>query len=255
MLLILIHGKTWKLPVQAAEDTTPPVITVKIDGISVTADVLTSGANAIGGVTAVAFRLADNDAALSPDSTFKIDDVAIYSDTAGTVSVFTDDFESYADGYDLDQSPYSSATSEAVVELRADATGGNGSTSGPGVSGNQIAIIRDTLGETVQGTSNDGDTGELRYVLPAAQLTGKLSVSFNKAANTTNINPQDTDTDNKDAYITLFNSANSTSSSRAIADLRIQTNKFVLRDQTIDIANAFNPDTWQDVEITLASGR
>ncbi|MDU0353774.1 hypothetical protein RS130_07405 [Paraglaciecola aquimarina] len=91
------------------------MITVKIDGVSVTADVLTSGANAIGGVTAVAFRLADNDAALSPDSTFKIDDVAIYSDTAGTVSVFTDDFESYTDGYDLDQSPYSSATSEAVV--------------------------------------------------------------------------------------------------------------------------------------------
>ncbi|MDU0353772.1 VCBS domain-containing protein [Paraglaciecola aquimarina] len=126
---------------------------------------------------------------------------------------------------------------------------------GSTVVNTKAAIIRDTLGETVQGTSNDGDTGELRYVLPAAQLTGKLSVSFNKAANTTNINPQDTDTDNKDAYITLFNSANSTSSSRAIADLRIQTNKFVLRDQTIDIANAFNPDTWQNVEITCTSGR
>ena len=100
-------------------------------------------------------------------------------------------------------------------------------------------------------TDTDGsDTGELRYSLPAAQLEGKLAVSFNKVANAINTAPGD-DTDNKDAYITLFNSANSTSSGRAIADLRIQAEQFVLRDQDgIVIANAFNPNTWQDVAIT-----
>ncbi|WP_158966330.1 VCBS domain-containing protein [Paraglaciecola sp. L3A3] len=233
---------TW----EAVDADTPPTITVSIDGVAVTTETITSGDAAIGGVTAIAFRLSDNDAALAPESTFKVDDIAIYSDTAGTALVFEDDFESYADGHDLDQDPYASATSEAVVETIA----GN-QASGPGVSGNKMAKITDTLGETVQGESNDGDTGELRYTLPEAQLTGKLTAAFNKAANTTNINPQDTDTDNKDAYITLFNSQNSTSSGRAIADLRIRTSNFQLRDQDdLVISNAFTPDTWQDVEIT-----
>jgi len=102
----------------------------------------------------------------------------------------------------------------------------------------QVAVIRDTDGS---------DSGELRYSLPAAQLAGKLMVSFNKDANAINIAPGD-DTDNKDAYITLFNEANSTSSGRAIADLRIQTDQFVLRDQDdIVVSNPFTPGEWQDV--------
>jgi len=228
---------TW----EAANANTPPMVTVTIDGVSVTTGAFSSPDAAVGGVTAIAFRFADNSAILPADITFKVDDIAIYSDTAGTTLVFEDDFESYAEGFDLDQDPYASATSEAVVEMIADDSGGEGSDSGPGSAGNQMASITDTDG---------GDTGELRYSLPAAQLAGKLMVSFNKDANAINTAPGD-DTDNKDAYITLFNEANSTSSGRAIADLRIQTDQFVLRDQDgIVVNNPFTPGEWQDVEIT-----
>jgi VCBS repeat-containing protein len=229
---------TW----EAANPVTPPMVTVTIDDVSVTAEAFSSPDAAVGGVTAIAFRFADNSAILPADITFKVDDIAIYSDTSGATLVFEDDFESYADGHDLDQDPYASATSEAVVEIIADDTdSGDGNTSGPGTAGNQMGSITDTDG---------GDSGELRYSLPAAQLAGKLAVSFNKDANAINTAPGD-DTDNKDAYITLFNEANSTSSGRAIADLRIQTDQFVLRDQDgIVVSNAFTPGEWQDVEIT-----
>ena len=63
----------------------------------------------------------------------------IYSDTAGTTEVFSDDFESYLDGDSLDTdnpvSPYASNTSEATVET-------TGEVGGPGTPGNKIAEIR-----------------------------------------------------------------------------------------------------------------
>ena len=107
---------TW----EAANDITPPMVTVTIDGVAVTAEAFSSPDAAIGGVTAIAFRFADNSAILSADSTYKIDDIEIYSDAAGTTLVFEDDFESYSDGTDLDpdnnsDSVYNKSTSEAVV--------------------------------------------------------------------------------------------------------------------------------------------
>ena len=52
-----------------------------------------------------------------------VDNFAIYSDTAGETLVFSDDFESYADGDSLDTdnaaSPYNSSTSEAVVAVES----------------------------------------------------------------------------------------------------------------------------------------
>jgi len=60
----------------------------------------------------------DNDAAV--DASYYIDDIKIYSDTAGTILVFEDDFEApvYAVGASLDVLPYNSSTNEAVVADR-----------------------------------------------------------------------------------------------------------------------------------------
>lgn len=229
---------TW----EAANDVTPPMVTVKIDGVAVTAEAFSSPDGAVGGVTAIAFRFADNSAILATESTFKVDDIMIYSDTVGTTPVFKDDFESYTQGHDLDQDPYASATSEAVVETRTASGGGDnsgGATSGPGISGNQIAAITDT---------DSSDSGELRYKFEAPMLAGKLVAAFNKPANAIEINDA---LEAKDAYITLYNSATSTSSGRAIADLRIQTDAFILRDQDgLVVNNPFTPGQWQNVEIT-----
>ena len=50
---------------------------------------------------------------------FSVDNLAIYSDVAGTTEVYSDDFEGYAEGDSLDTdnaaSPYNSSTSEATV--------------------------------------------------------------------------------------------------------------------------------------------
>ncbi|MEP1447340.1 MAG: VCBS domain-containing protein [Paraglaciecola sp.] len=227
---------TW----EAANDVTPPMVTVTIDGVSVTTEAFSSPDAAVGGVAAIAFRIADNTAILPDDKSFKVDDISIYSDAVGTTLVHEDDFESYSDGYDLDPdnngtSVYNSSTFQAVVEPI------NGVVDTP--TDNQFAAITDT---------DSGDSGELRYRFESPMLAGKLVASFNKPADAIEINDE---LAAKDAYITLFNSAHSTSSGRAIADLRIQTDQFVLRDQDdIVVSNPFTPGQWQDVEITWEAG-
>ncbi|ABD82058.1 VCBS domain-containing protein [Saccharophagus degradans] len=231
---------TW----EAADDASAPVLNILIDGVAVTSVPYTGSSTAIGGVTHVAFRFADNSRTVT--GTYNIDNLFIYSDTAGTALVFSDDFEGYSvdDSLDTDNanSPYNSSTFEAVVavmEVPGDdsGSGGSGDTSGPGTAGNKYAEIIDT--------STD-DTGELRYALPAAQLAGKLNVSFLKDLDT--LGSDDTI---KDAYITLYNTDTSTSGGKAILDLRIQDDNFAIRDQDgIDVMNAFTPGQWQDVEVT-----
>ncbi|MCT7942854.1 VCBS domain-containing protein [Shewanella holmiensis] len=53
------------------------------------------------GVKAIQFRLGDNDRTI-PFGSFYVDNIEVFSDTAGTTSVFSDDFESYAAGETLD---------------------------------------------------------------------------------------------------------------------------------------------------------
>ncbi|MBL4630096.1 MAG: VCBS domain-containing protein [Paraglaciecola sp.] len=241
---------TW----EAANDVTPPMVTVKINGVSVTAEAFSAPDAAIGGVAAIAFRFADNTAILPDDITYKVDDISIYSDVAGTTLVHEDDFERYSNGTDLDPdnnnaSVYNSSTFQAVVASNnandsADNSAGGSIDDSAGDStdegtGNKIAAITDT---------DSSDSGELRYRFESPLLAGKLVVSFNKPADAIEINDE---LAAKDAYITLFNSAHSTSSGRAIADLRIQTDKFILRDQDdIVVSNPFTPGEWQNVEIT-----
>ena len=197
---------TWEYP--GGDTSVNPLVMVEIDGVRLTAAGFTPDNSSVGGVTHVAFRFGDNGGVRPDTGKFTIDDLIIFSDTAGTTQVFADDFESYADGDSLDTdnpaSPYNSSTSEATVEASGDA-------GGPGTPGNKIAEIRDT---------NDGDTGELRYALgndgPLAQ--GRFEVAIKRL---------DDDLGNGDVFITLFNSA--TNNSGAILDLRIKDDSFGVR--------------------------
>jgi hypothetical protein len=97
--------------------TTLPQVTITVDGVSLAP--YTTDNSAFNGVTHVAFRLGDNSRVMAATGIFSVDEIAIYSDTAGTTEVFADDFESYLDGDSLDTdnaaSPYHSNTSEATV--------------------------------------------------------------------------------------------------------------------------------------------
>lgn len=197
---------TWEYP--GGDLTVNPLVTVEVDGVRFTADGFTPDNNSIGGVTHVSFRFGDNGGVREATGKFTVDDLFIYSDTAGTTEVFSDDFESYVDGDSLDTdnpvSPYNSSTSEATVETI-------GEVGGPGTEGNKIGEIRDT---------DPGDTGELRYALgdngPLAQ--GRFEVAIKRL---------DDDLGNGDAFITLFNSA--TNNDGALLDLRIRDNSFGVR--------------------------
>lgn len=197
---------TWEYPEGNLEVN--PLVTVEIDGVSFVAEGFTPDNNSIGGVTHVSFRFGDNSGVREPTGKFTVDDLVIYSDTAGTTEVFSDDFESYVDGDSLDTdnpaSPYNSSTSEATVES-------TGEVGGPGTAGNKLAEIRDT---------DASDTGELRYALgdagPLAQ--GRFEVAIKRL---------DDDLGDGDAFITLFNSA--TNNNGAILDLRIRDSSFGVR--------------------------
>ena len=106
---------TWEYP--NGDTTLLPQVTISVDGVSLAP--FAPDNSAMGGVTHVAFRLGDNSRIMGPTGIFSVDEIAIYSDTAGTTEVFADDFESYLDGDSLDTdnaaSPYHSNTSEATV--------------------------------------------------------------------------------------------------------------------------------------------
>jgi VCBS repeat-containing protein len=106
---------TWEYP--GGDTTMLPTVTITVDGVSLAPFVPDN--TPFGGVTHVAFRFGDNGGTRPATGIFSVDEIAIYSDTAGTTEVFADDFESYLDGDSLDDdnpaSPYHSNTSEATV--------------------------------------------------------------------------------------------------------------------------------------------
>lgn len=215
----------------AASATEAPLLTLTIDGTSVTVDPFASVSNSLSdvmaGVETVIFKLGDNSSTTGEPS-FKIDNFVLYSDIEGTTVQFEDDFESYAEGASLDtdnpDSPYNSSTAETIVEQLS----GSGPMTNPD---NKAAQITDNMTD---------DAGELRYKLSSSDIitAGKLSVAFLKEAGI-----------EKDAYIGLYGS--STSTSNALIDLRIQSTGFVIRNNDgIDITVPFEDDTWTNVEMT-----
>jgi len=219
---------TWEYP-GGDPATTLPEVTISVDGVSLPP--YTTDNNAFGGVTHVSVRFGDNGGVREDTGKVSVDDLAIYSDTAGFAEVFSDDFESYLDGDSLDSdnaaSPYHSNTSEATVETIAGA-------SGPGTPGNQLAEIIDT---------DPGDTGELRYALDAdgPLAAGRLEVAVKRL---------DDALGNGDAFITLFNSA--TNNDGAILDFRIRDDSYGVRSPgTIDTSTLPHTlDAFMDVLIT-----
>ena len=218
---------TWEYP--GGDTSASPVIKVSIDGMAFATDGFTTTSSPVGGVTHVAFRLGDNSRVMADTGKFTIDDFFLYSDTAGSVLVFSDDFENYAEGDSLDTdnaaSPYNSSTSEASVETIP-------GVGGPGTEGNKLAEIRDT---------DSGDTGELRYKIGDDGLAqGKVTAMVKRL---------DDDLGDGDAFITLYNS--STNNSGAILDLRIKDDSFSVRDSSVDASVAtVLLDQFMDVEIT-----
>ena len=141
-------------------------MTVTVDGVNVVdgGGSFTSGAGALGGVERVQFRFGGNSNVSELADTFTIERWEVFSDTAGTTSVFFDDFTGYTVGNSLDPNatavppatvdptiepgtPYNSSSSEVVVESLAPPPIG--------------AVIRDT---------DPNDTGELRYDISTPAL-------------------------------------------------------------------------------------
>lgn len=230
---------TWDA--SAASDSVAPLVTITIDGTSVTTDAFSSASSSLSdvmaGVRYAIFKLGDNSSTI-PNAAFYVDNVKLFSDIAGTAVAFEDDFEGYTVGDSLDTdndaSQYHSNSAEVVVGL-FEGTGNQGSGTGPGNAGNQVAKITDNMTD---------DAGELRYKLDSAIAQGKLTVAFLKEDMAVTA-----DGTAKDAYIGLF--GESTSTSNAIVDLRIQAAGFVIRDQDgIDVTVPFTPGKWQEVEMT-----
>ena len=225
---------TWEYP--GGDLTTLPLVTVAVDGVRFTADGFTPANSATGGLTHVAVRFGDNGGSRPDTGRVTVDDLFIFSDTAGTTEVFSDDFESYANGDSLDTdnaaSPYNSSTSEATVETI-------GEVGGPGTEGNKIAEIRDTLGSD---SPEGADTGELRYALDddGPLAAGRVELAIKRL---------DDDLGNGDAFITIFNAA--TNNAGAILDLRIRDDSFGVRSPDIDVSAAIVAlDQYMNVVIT-----
>jgi len=223
---------TWDA--SAASDSVAPLITLTIDGTSVTtaafASVSQSLSDVAAGVQTIIFKLGDNSSVIG-DPAFYIDNFKLYSDLAGTVIAFEDDFESYDVGVSLDtdnaNTVYNSSTAETVVD----------SIDGPGGSASDVNV--NNLAAQITDNMTD-DAGELRYKLSSSDIipAGKISVAFLKE-----------DAIEKDAYIGLYGS--STSTSNALIDLRIQSTGYVIRDNDgIDVTIPFTADTWTTVEMT-----
>jgi VCBS repeat-containing protein len=119
------------------------------------------------GVKAVQFRLGDNDRTI-PFGSFYVDDIEVYSDVAGTTSVFADDFESYAEGETLDgdNSSYNLAIYSEVVVFDV----GDGTTeSTPAAFFDLTASTPSNATTALTGTVTvvDPDEGEA-FIVPAS---------------------------------------------------------------------------------------
>jgi len=82
---------TWEYP--GGDTAVAPEVIIEVDGVALPA--ITPDNSPFGGVTHVSFRFGDNSGVREATGIFSVDDLAIYSDTAGTAAVFSDDFESY----------------------------------------------------------------------------------------------------------------------------------------------------------------
>ncbi|CAH7359912.1 hypothetical protein L1D33_01715 [Vibrio chagasii] len=202
---------------------TPTSHTFTINGETYTGAV---SSNSSGEVQVIALRLSTN-SGVTPYELIA-DNLKVYSlneSTGEYVEEFKDTFNDYSVGYDLNNNPYNSSTSEATVISLTGEAPVDPDPSEP--TDNQVAAITD------QDTS---DTGELRYKFDSGMTTGTHKVSmYYDAAET------------ESAYVSLFDSANSTSS--LIGEFKIDEGKITLRGESTQVTT-FTPGTWIDLEMS-----
>ncbi len=220
---------TWEYPDGDTSAGQLPVVTVSIDGVAISEPFTPVGSDPVGGVTHISFRFGSNSGVLTDDAMFLLDDIKIFSDVDGNGMVFSDDFENFIAGDNLNPnansfSVYTNNTSEAtVVSVPAHAD----------IQTFQFAGIFDTIAT---------DTGELRYQLPAAQASGRLEVAISRT---------DDVAGNADGFITLFNEDGNNAGS--ILDLRVRDDSFATRFPAANVSTdvaVVRPDNFQTVVVT-----
>ncbi|TYK64497.1 chondroitinase-B domain-containing protein, partial [Colwellia echini] len=170
---------TWDATTATAESG--PLITMAINGVAVNAGVAfptqdsgktyTDDSNVtvkafsdiMNGAQHIVFKFGDTDATVA--GTFNIDNVKVYSDTAGTALVYSDDFEN--DKYSVttaltsSNSVYTSQTQDAIIISGGLAGGdtGGGDTGGGDTGGGDTGGGDTGGGDTGGGDTGGGDTG------------------------------------------------------------------------------------------------
>ncbi|WP_215405344.1 hypothetical protein [Vibrio gigantis] len=202
---------------------TPTSHTFTINGETYTGAV---SSNSSGEVQVIALRLGTN-SGVTPYELIA-DNLKVYSldeSTGEYVEEFKDTFNDYSVGYDLNNNPYNSNTSEATVISLSGEEPVDPDPSEP--TDNQVAAITD---------QDTGDTGELRYKFGSGMTTGTHKVSmYYDAAET------------ESAYVSLFDTKNSTSS--LIGEFKIDEGKITLRGEDTQVTT-FTPGTWIDLEMS-----
>ncbi|MEZ8921303.1 hypothetical protein OAI_18020 [Vibrio cyclitrophicus FF160] len=172
-------------------------------------------------VTIVSLKLGDTSNTTHYE--LNADNFKVYSnDTASDELVFEDNFNNYPNGQALSGNPYNNNTAEATVVV----DGGN-TEPDPDPTDNQVAAITDT---------DTSDTGELRYKFDSGMTTGthKVSMYYDVA-------------ETESAYVSLFDTKNSTSS--LIGEFKIDEGKITLRGEDTQVTT-FTPGTWIDLEMS-----
>ncbi|MFA0504443.1 hypothetical protein AB4510_07425 [Vibrio sp. 10N.222.54.B12] len=174
-------------------------------------------------VTIVSLKLGDTSNTTHYE--LNADNFKVYSnDTTTDELVFEDNFNNYPNGQLLSGNPYNNNTAEATVVVDGGSTEPEPE---PDPTDNQVAAITDT---------DTSDTGELRYKFDSGMTTGTHKVSmYYDAAET------------ESAYVSLFDSANSTSS--LIGEFKIDEGKITLRGESTQVTT-FTPGTWIDLEMS-----
>ena len=172
-------------------------------------------------VTIVSLKLGDTSNTTHYE--LNADNFKVYSnDTTTDELVFEDNFNNYPNGQALSGNPYNNNTAEATVIVDGGSTEPD-----PDPTDNQVAAITDT---------DISDTGELRYKFDSGMTTGthKVSMYYDVA-------------ETESAYVSLFDTKNSTSS--LIGEFKIDEGKITLRGEDTQVTT-FTPGTWIDLEMS-----
>ena len=103
-----------------ASSTVAPLVTVTINGTSLTTTAFSSTSSSLAdvaaGVQKLVLKLSDNGSIVTGDVYF--DDINVYSDVAGLVPFWNENFEGFDADYDLALTYTDSATNEAIVAVK-----------------------------------------------------------------------------------------------------------------------------------------